>query len=318
MKRAIVKSVIAMSGLRIIFGALVLTLGASAAAEEGIVERSYYLSNSFNLLAYNIYMRPEYIFPDDQSDRGEALPSKLRGFDAIVFSEAFDNSVRNQILADLQAEYPYRTKIIGSDSSLIVQDGGVIIISRWPITAEAERLYGDVCVLEDCLAKKGVLYARIEKHGRAHHVFASHTQAGDDSDRRQTRRQQFGIIKDFIDSLGAPDTEPVFIAGDLNVDKYDASEFGAMLSILDAWYPRPFGHPYTVDSTINQRASGRSYLDYVLMSNRHLQPISAIIEALTPRSSTPIGGGNDLSDHFPVFGHFMFPSPAATIVATGN
>lgn len=42
------------------------------------------------MLAYNIYMRPEYIFPDDQSDRGEALPSKLRGFDAIVFSEAFD------------------------------------------------------------------------------------------------------------------------------------------------------------------------------------------------------------------------------------
>jgi hypothetical protein len=42
------------------------------------------------VLAYNIYMRPEYIFPDDQSDRGEALPSKLRGFDAIVFSEAFD------------------------------------------------------------------------------------------------------------------------------------------------------------------------------------------------------------------------------------
>jgi endonuclease/exonuclease/phosphatase family metal-dependent hydrolase len=313
------KRVIAIGRLRVMISALALLLGAAgvAVAQEGIIERSYYLSNSFNLLAYNIYMRPEYLFPDDQSDRGAALPSKLRGFDAIVFSEAFDNSVRDQILSDLQLEYPYRTKILGSDG-VIGQDGGVIIISRWPITAQGERLYGSVCTLEDCLSQKGVLYARIEKHGRTHHIFASHTQAGDSDDRRQTRRQQFGIIRDFIDSRRPPDTEPVFIAGDLNVDKYDAGEFGAMLSILDAWYPRPFGHPYTVDSTVNQRSGGRSYLDYVLMSNRHLQPINAIIETLIPRSPTLIGGSYHLSDHFPVFGHFMFPSPAVTMAATGD
>ena len=315
------KKVIALSGISAIFGALVLLLGAPSAAAtgDGIVERSYYLANSFNVLAYNIYMRPEYVLLNDQSDRGAVLPSKLRGFDVIVFSEAFDNSVRNQILADLHGEYPYRTKILGSDGG-IEQDGGVIIVSRWPITAEAQRLFGNICTgdFSDCLADKGVLYARIEKHGRIYHIFASHTQAGDSSERRQSRMQQFGIIKEFIDSRGAPDTEPVFIAGDLNVDKYDAGEFDAMLRILDAWYPRPFGHPYTVDSTINHRAGGRKYLDYVLVSNRHLQPISAIIETLIPRSPTPFGGDYDLSDHFPVFGHFMFPSPAATIVATGD
>jgi endonuclease/exonuclease/phosphatase family metal-dependent hydrolase len=303
------------------FGALALSLGAAGAgaAEEGIVERSYYLTNSFNVLAYNIYMRPTSLFYNDQSDRGAVLPSKLRGFDVIVFSEAFDDAVRDQILADLQGEYPYRTKILGSDR-VFEQDGGVIIVSRWPITAQAERLFGDICTgdFSDCLADKGVLYARIEKHGRTHHVFASHTQAGDSSDRRQTRMRQFGVIKDFIDSRRLSDTEPVFIAGDLNVDKYDSGEFDEMLRILDAWYPRPFGHPYTVDSIINRRAGGLSYLDYVLVSNRHLQPISAIIETLIPRSPTPFGGDYDLSDHFPVFGHFMFPSPAATMAAIGD
>ena len=304
-----------MSNFRTITGTLALLLAAShaAAAADGIIERSHYLANSFNVLAYNIFMRP-FPFLDDQSDRGRALPAKLHGFDVIVFSEAFDDSVRNQLLSDLRAEYPFRTRLLDGDKP----NGGVIIVSRWPITAEAQRLYGGVCVLEDCLADKGVLYARFEKHGQAYHVFASHTQAGDGTERQQTRLRQFGIIKSFIDSRGIAETEPVFIAGDLNVDKYNASEYAAMLGALHAWYPRPFGHPYTADSTINRRADGRKYLDYVLVSNRHLQPISAIIETLIPRSPTPIGGDHNLSDHFPVFGHFMFPSPAATVVATGR
>lgn len=49
-------------------------------------------------------MRPAGLFADDEADRGVARPSKLRGFDVIVFSEAFDNKVRNQLLVDLSVE----------------------------------------------------------------------------------------------------------------------------------------------------------------------------------------------------------------------
>lgn len=297
--------------------ALLLAIANTAFASDGVIERSDTFANSFNVLAYNIYMRPAALFADDQADRGAVLPSNLRGFDVIVFSEAFDNKVRDQLLADLAEEYPYRTRILGADRG-IAQDGGVIIVSRWPITAEAQRLFGDVCVGGDCWADKGVLYARLEKHGQIYHVFASHMQAGREMGQRRTRMQQLGIIKSFIDERGLSGTEPVFIAGDLNVDKYDAVEYAAMLRILDAWCPRPLGHPYTVDSTINRRAAYRLYLDYVLMSNRHLQPVNAVIETLIPRSPTPFGGDHDLSDHFPVFGKFIFPSSAATIAATGN
>ena len=309
---------------------LVVTIG-TASAEDGIIERSYYLSNSFNVLAYNIYMRPTSMFFNDQSDRGRLLPSKLLGFDVIVFSEAFDDPVRNRLIADLRHEYPYSTSILGSDHET-QQDGGVIILSRWPITAQDQYLFGNVCsgIFDDCLAQKGVLYARIEKYGRTYHVFGSHTQAENSTERQQTRQRQFGIIKAFIDSMRLPDTEPVFIAGDLNVNKYDAREYTAMLRTLDAWQPRQFGHPYSFDPTINRRARGRrEYLDYVLVSNRHLQPTTAIIETLLLRSPKRFGlpidvdndvlrGNYDLSDHFPVFGHFMFPSPAAVIAATGG
>jgi endonuclease/exonuclease/phosphatase family metal-dependent hydrolase len=298
--------------------ALLLVIMKAASGSDGIIERSHYLANSFNVLAYNIYMRPAGLFADDQADRAAALPSKLRGFDVIVFSEAFDNKVRNQLLAGLSGEYPYRTRILGADG-LITQDGGVIIVSRWPITVEAHRLFGEVCAGGDCWADKGVLYACFEKHGQSYHVFASHTQSGRLPWQRRARMRQLGIIKSFIDDRGLSGTEPVFIAGDLNVDKYDAGEYPAMLRILDAWYPQPLGHPYTVDRTVNQRAGYRLYLDYVLVSNRHLQPANAIIETLIPRSQIPLEGDSDLSDHFPVFGHFMFPSPSASAtIAAGT
>lgn len=357
----------------LVSAAFALTLASvpgSATGQESL-HRSYYVTNSFNLLAYNIFMRPTTLFANDQWPRSEVLPSKLKEFDAVVFSEAFDDGIRRQLQGDLRAEYPWRTPILGSDG-LFGQDGGVSIISRWPITATSQRgfrhacrdedvsigtfgvlqvvtdksglgctlgeVLGGVCTGNDCLADKGVLYARIEKHGRPFHVFASHTQSGEGNAStrfcvhpttgdlvpcavpapRNVRAQQFRIIKRFMDALSIPDTEPVIIAGDFNVDKYNEEEFKAMLSILDASYPRSLGHPYTVDDSFNTRAHGRSYLDYVLVSNRHLQPIEALLETLTPRSPRAFGGDYDLSDHFPVFGQFMFPSPAETIVATGN
>jgi endonuclease/exonuclease/phosphatase family metal-dependent hydrolase len=130
--------------------------------------------------------------------------------------------------------------------------------------------------------------------------------------------RQLGVIKSFIDDLGLPGAEPVFIAGDLNVDKYDTGEYAAMLRVLDAWHPRPLGHSYTVDASVNRRAGYRLYLDYVLVSNRHLQPVNAVIETLIPRSPRLLGDDYDLSDHFPVFGHFVFPSFAPDIAAVGG
>ena len=34
--------------------------------------------------------------------------------------------------------------------------------------------------------------------------------------------------------------------------KYDAGEYAAMLRILDAWHPVPFGYRYSVDPTLNR------------------------------------------------------------------
>ena len=96
--------------------ALLLIIMNAASASGGVIERGHHPTRSFNVLAYNIYMRPAGLIAHDQADRGAVLPSKLRGFDVFVFSEAFDDTVRNQLLADLRGEYLYRTKILGADT----------------------------------------------------------------------------------------------------------------------------------------------------------------------------------------------------------
>lgn len=314
----------------------------SAAGQQGTLERAHHLANSFNVLAYNIFMRPTgSIFADDQWPRARVLPSKLGSFDAIVFSEAFDDDIRSWLRSALGTEYPWQTPILGSDG-VVSQNGGVTILSRWPITAVSGRLFQHACKNDephlrcedlrsiaraqesdiactgrDCEAEKGVQYARIEKSGRQFHLFASHLQSGTGDLRQFLREQQLRIIRAFVEDLSIPEWEPVLFAGDLNVDRYNYGEFTTMLATLDAFFPRPLGYSHTVDELSNIRADGRSYLDYVLVSNRHMQPIEALIETLRPLAPHRIGGNYHLSDHYPVFGQFMFPSPAEAIVAIG-
>ena len=74
------------------------------------------------------------------------------------------------------------------------------------------------------------------------------------------------------------------------------------------------GAPLHVDSSVNGRAGSRTYLDYVLVSNRYRQPVIELpYREADARSPTLLGNDYDLSDHFPVFGHFIFPSSAPAI-----
>lgn len=304
--------------VRICRAVLVLSLlGVQTVTAADEIHRNHYVANSVNILAYNIFMRPRSLFHNDQSDRAEVLPSKLRDFDILVLSEVFDDGIRGRLRDDLAAEYRWQTPVLGSDRG-VEQDGGVVIFSRWPITHVAERRFEDVCTGDDCKADKGVLYARIDKRGHVVHVLGSHTQAGSGGSERSKRADQFRIIKGFIDDLQIPRHQPVFIAGDLNVDRYSGDEYRTMLALLDAWHPTVFGHPYTVDSNTNDRSNGRKYLDYVLVANDKSQPTDAVNETLRPRSPESFGGDYDLSDHYPVFGRFMLPSPAHVIVVTGG
>jgi endonuclease/exonuclease/phosphatase family metal-dependent hydrolase len=260
---------------------------------------------TFDVLTYNVLMLP--VLPRGQDQRAPLIARRLAGYDAIVLQEAYSDRHRAALLAGLAAEYPHRTRILGADLWLR-QDGGVIVLSRWPIARQQELRFGDLCAGRDCLADKGALYARIEKPGLSVNLFATHLQSG--PAQRAIRERQLELIRGMIDALVIRPDEPVLIAGDLNVDRLtdaQTGEFATMTRMLTAAHPAPPAggaiEP-TFDPARNPLAAGsrRECLDYVLYSEAHLRPLRAFnaVRRL-------MADGRPLSDHFAVHGRFVFP-----------
>lgn len=117
--------------------------------------------------------------------------------------------------------------IMGPDRGIlnIRQDGGLIILSKYPIVECSAMTYSSSSGT-DRLANKGVVYARIQISLSTDdyiHVFNTHIQSHDYSD---SRLLQIAELMDFISEIVKSDKKyihPILIAGDFNVaaDKPD-------------------------------------------------------------------------------------------------
>ena len=273
------------------------------------------LGLEFNLAAFNVFLRWRLpVFFDGQRARAERLGRFLDdpSFDAIALSEVFDPASRSLLLDALRDAFPHRTHLVGArNRNWLRGNGGVMILSRWPIEDEDERVFEPRAPLEERFVNKGVVYARIRKGDQPIHVFAAHVYARFRP--HDVRFHQFEIMRDFIRARAIGADEPVLIAGDLNVHRQCVPDYRAMLDVLDAEHPETEGHDATYDPTHNPLALGsaRLYLDYVLFSRAHRLPDRASNEVLRPTCSewrsfpwqTP---RRDLSDHYPVVGRFAF------------
>lgn len=70
--------------------------------------------------------------------------SYIKNNDVVIFNEAFDNGASDKLLSNVKKEYPYQTPVLGrsqsgwdktegSYSSTVAEDGGVAIVSKYPI-----------------------------------------------------------------------------------------------------------------------------------------------------------------------------------------
>jgi endonuclease/exonuclease/phosphatase family metal-dependent hydrolase len=271
-----------------------------------------------NVLTYNVYMRPTSLFHNGQAIRAGLIPAQIPGYDVVVFQEAFDDDTRATLLSGMTAQgYPHHSSILGSDRGT-EQDGGVIIASRWPIVLEKEKLFNDTCSGSDCMADKGVIYARIDKQVKAgehhyFHVFGTHLNDGDEP----VQKQQLQIIRNFIDAQNIPDTEGVIVAGDFNINRDNAAMYQYALDKLGVgWFSGAAlrGHPYTFDGPLNDLGDGsQSNYDYVFYSTRHLALTPAsYAEVRVPRALSEWKEYEtesamwDLSDHYAVYANLHF------------
>ncbi|MEG4631745.1 sphingomyelin phosphodiesterase [Microcoleus sp. AR_TQ3_B6] len=286
--------------------------------------------DDFKLLSHNVYMLPVTNWGQAQRADLIAQADYIKGYDVVILQEAFDNPASDQLLSGLKGKYPHQTPVLGRsqdgwDGTLNygevfdgkVEDGGVAVVSRWPIEQKVQYVFDRGCGF-DATANKGFVYVKVNKEGRFYHVIGTHTQAEDSlcgsGKAAEIRRSQFRTIKKFIEDKNIPSNEIIFIGGDLNVNRNNRSEYSTMLTDLEANAPNAYaGWTATWDPATNGIANDNyptlpaEYLDYILVAKKHAQPSfwhNQALDVPSPRWRVESVGElyeyKDYSDHYPV------------------
>ncbi len=282
------------------------------------------------VLTYNTFLFSKTLYPNwGQDHRAAAIPatSFFQGNDVVVIQEAFDNSSSDAMKQNAAAQYPYQTPVMGrsksgwdatggSYSAATPEDGGVAVLSKWPIVRKEQWVYKDACG-SDWWSNKGFVYAVLNVNGTKVHVVGTHAQSTDSGcgagEAAQMRSRQFRAIDAFLDAKKIPASEQVLVAGDFNVDSR-TPEYATMLAdagLVGA--DTRTGHPYSFDTEQNSIAAdrypddAREDLDYVLHRAGHVRQAGWTNDVIKEQSApwTVSSWGTDytytnLSDHYPV------------------
>lgn len=312
-------------------GAAVLALALPAAALAGSTPAAAAgQAPALKVLTYNVFLMSKNLYPNwGQDHRAAEIPktSFFRGNDVVVLEEAFDNSSSDALKSAAAAEYPYQTPVVGRSrsgwdatggaySATTPEDGGVTVLSKWPILHKEQYVYKDACGA-DWWSNKGFAYVVLDVNGTRVHVVGTHAQSTDPGcgagEAAAMRSRQFKAIDAFLDAKNIPADEEVLLAGDLNVDSR-SGEYASMLSdagLVGA--EARTGHPYSFDTLENSIAHDRypndprEDLDYVLARAGHARPAGwrneVVKEQSAPWTVTSWGTSytyTNLSDHYPL------------------
>lgn len=203
---------------------------------------------NIRVLTYNIFLRPPPVKNNENDWKDERLEDfikLLHNYDVVCLQEAFGsyNSRKLQLIRaatkngffyflELQAPHFY---------SKFMVDGGLLILSRFPIHKNATHYY-PYGVVSDSLSQKGILYAQIIIGHTKLHLFNTHTQASYNNDLYElfiasfnTRMDQLKILSKFIREVLKTEfcdkNDLAILCGDLNVDalKYEKIQIVSLL-----------------------------------------------------------------------------------------
>ncbi|WP_406390700.1 sphingomyelin phosphodiesterase [Streptomyces sp. NBC_00887] len=282
------------------------------------------------VLTYNTFLFSKTLYPNwGQDHRAAEIPRTafFQGNDIVVLQEAFDNASSDALLRNASAQYPYRTPVVGRSksgwdatsgaySATTPEDGGVTVLSKWPILRKEQHVYKDACG-SDWWSNKGFAYAELNVNGARVHVVGTHAQSTDPGcgagEAARMRSLQFRQIDAFLDAKDIPASEQVLVAGDFNVDSH-SPEYASMLDdggLVDS--DARTGHPYSFDTQDNSIAAERypddprEDLDHVLHRAGHAKPSGwtnhVVKENSAPWTVSSWGTAytyTNLSDHYPV------------------
>ncbi|QUJ70249.1 sphingomyelin phosphodiesterase (plasmid) [Photobacterium sp. GJ3] len=331
-----------------VLGATCLLLSAATHAE------------TLNVMAYNTMQLP--VGDWDQANRAQRIPSAIEALsntpDVLIINEAYNADSEN-MLSELGTLYPYQTPVVGLDcsgkgwdaltgdcsNSIVVVRGGVTILSRYPILSQKAHVYqASERGTWDYYSNKGFAYITLEKNGQRFHVLGTHLQSSTDNPDKEhpVRMAQLAEMQRFITAEQIPATEPVIIAGDLNVEWSRQDQIQDMLATTHSKLNFPDDSVGSFSAKYNWVTKSGAYrdgyslnyndtLDYVLWHGDYLQPsVPTAMQVIKLQSHEqwywhylkgkwPLPEGeywhngyySDLSDHYPVQAMFTFPDPSS-------
>ena len=259
----------------------------------------------------------------------EALIANLHSHqpDIVGLEECFSDGEREQIKSQLRDVYPYSHE--GPDEADVESDGGLLLLSRYPIVDRHQTIYRQCCG-EDCLANKGVLHARIAVPGHPveYDIFLTHMQScppkvgspniGKGRDCwEKLRHYQAVHLNDFVQGYSDPHRVPILM-GDFNHNGLDADEYGGLVARLqnpdDLWMlcgdtsksgitndshgsfdnDKP---ARSVDDPARHQTGSRYDYFFTWSQDRLFAPVFADTHLIIWQSSP----GRDISDHYGVW-----------------
>ncbi|MEV5725769.1 MULTISPECIES: sphingomyelin phosphodiesterase [Streptomyces] len=316
-------------------GAAVLALALATAGLAGTAPTATAAEQPppVRVLSYNVFLFSKSLYPNwGQDHRAAQIPKApfFQGNDVVVLQEAFDNSSSDALKRASATAYPYQTPVVGRSkdgwdatggaySATTPEDGGVAVLSKWPILRKEQYVYQDACGA-DWWSNKGFAYVVLNVNGARVHVLGTHAQSTDPGcdpgEAAAVRSRQFKAVDAFLDAKNIPAGEQVLVAGDLNVDSHSA-EYASMLAdggLVGA--EARTGHPYSFDTAENSIArerypdDPREDLDHVLHRAGHARPAGwqndVVKETTAPWTVSSWGTSytyTNLSDHYPVTGY---------------
>lgn len=281
------------------------------------------------LVSHNVYMLSTVLYPNwGQYKRADLIgqSSYIKNNDVVIFNEAFDNGASDKLLSNVKKEYPYQTPVLGrsqsgwdktegSYSSTVAEDGGVAIVSKYPIKEKIQHVFKSGCGFDND-SNKGFVYTKIEKMVRTFtlsvhiHNLKILVVVLDMIEKLELNKWKKSVT--LLKRKNIPKDETVYIGGDLNVNK-GTPEFKDMLKNLNVNDVLYAGHNSTWDPQSNSIAkynypNGKpEHLDYIFTDKDHKQPKQLVNEVVTEKPKPWDVYAfpyyyvyNDFSDHYPI------------------
>lgn len=280
-------------------------------------------TESLTVLSYNIFHLPgiarikQYKEKERSTKQLHVVTEMASVLDVIVFQEGFNEQVETHLFNKLENIYPYSTVLVGQycstgsnwnsisgdcSNSIFVVNGGVRIFSKYPINNKKQHVFTHSGFgTADYYSNKGAAYVEVTKNGKKYHIVGTHLQADQGSyNGSSVRLKQLKEIKNWVDGMHIPVSEPLIYAGDMNVQYTDTSSYSSMQSILNSEIVYSFNATTDIGTYSNTNTLVRKEypdyndtLDYILISKEHKQPVSIPeMEVLQF-----VRSGEDLSDH---------------------